>query len=155
MRSEIKTISKKQGTTKGVDADCLDTVTKHNLSESVAFAKSFAKEHHCVAAITGAIDLVADSTTCYAIRNGHPMMGKVTGTGCQLSGLMTAFITANPDQILEAAVAAVCTMGLAGEIAYSHLKEYEGNGSYRNRIIDAVYHMTDEQLEKGSKIEKF
>ena len=50
--SEIKTISKKQGTTKGVDADCLDTVTKHNLSESVAFAKSFAKEHHCVAAIT-------------------------------------------------------------------------------------------------------
>ena len=68
--SEIKTISKKQGTTKGVDADCLDTVTKHNLSESVAFAKSFAKEHHCVAAITGAIDLVADSTTCYAIRNG-------------------------------------------------------------------------------------
>ena len=74
----------------------------------------------CVAAITGAIDLVADSTTCYAIRNGHPMMGKVTGTGCQLSGLMTAFITANPDQILEAAVAAVCTMGLAGEIAYSH-----------------------------------
>lgn len=153
--SEIKTISKKQGTTKGVDADCLDTVTKHNLSESVAFAKSFAKEHHCVAAITGAIDLVADSTTCYAIQNGHPMMGKVTGTGCQLSGLMTAFITANPDQILEAAVAAVCTMGLAGEIAYSHLKEYEGNGSYRNRIIDAVYHMTDEQLEKGSKIEKF
>ena len=42
--SEIKTISKKQGTTKGVDADCLDTVTKHNLSESVAFAKSFAIE---------------------------------------------------------------------------------------------------------------
>ena len=36
--SEIKTISKKQGTTMGVDADCLDTVTKHNLSESVAFA---------------------------------------------------------------------------------------------------------------------
>ena len=30
---------------------------------------------------------------------------------------MTAFLVANPENKLEAAAAAVCTMGLAGEIA--------------------------------------
>ena len=41
------------------------------------------------------------------IRNGRPEMGKITGTGCQLSGMMTAFLVANPDNHLEAAAAAV------------------------------------------------
>ena len=39
-------------------------------------------------------------------------MGKITGTGCQLSGIMTAYLTANPDSPLEAAAASVCMMGL-------------------------------------------
>ena len=85
------------------------------------------------------------------IRNGRPEMGRITGTGCQLSGLMTAYITANPDQVLEAAAAAVCLMGLAGEIGYANLKPEEGNAPYRNRIIDAIYHMDSETLENGAK----
>ena len=96
---------------------------------------------------------MADSERCFVIRNGKPQMGKITGTGCQLSGMMTAFITANPDNVLEAAAAAVCAMGLAGEIGYSHLADYEGNSTYRNRIIDAVSLMTGEELDKGAKYE--
>ena len=56
-------------------------------------------------AITGAIDIVADGAKAYCIRNGHPMMSAITGTGCQLSALTAAFITANPGQPLEAAAA--------------------------------------------------
>ena len=67
--------------------------------------------------------------------------------------MMTAFITANPDNVLEAAASAVCAMGLAGEIGYSHLAEHEGNSTYRNRIIDAISLMTGEQLDKGAKYE--
>lgn len=48
-------------------------------------------------------------------------MSKITGTGCQLSGMTTAFIVANPDNVLEATAAAVCTMGLAGEIAFANM----------------------------------
>ena len=44
-------------------------------------------------------------------------------------------------------------MGLAGEIGYSHLKPYEGNSTYRNRIIDAVYNMDGDTLENGAKYE--
>ena len=80
-------------------------------------------------------------------------MGKITGTGCQLSGMTTAFVTANPDHALEAVAASVCTMGLAGEIAWSHMEASDGNATYRNRIIDAIYHMDGATLEKGAKYE--
>ena len=44
-------------------------------------------------------------------------------------------------------------MGLAGEIGYSHMKDGDGNSTYRNRIIDAIYNMDGDSLEKGAKYE--
>ena len=151
--SEIKTLASGAGTTKGVDADVADKVTEENLDSAVAFAKAFAARTGAVVAITGAIDIVADAHKAYCIRNGHPMMSSITGTGCQLSALTAAFVTANPDQPLEAAAAAVCAMGLAGEIAHSRLSPLDGNSTYRNYIIDAVYNMTPAQLEEGATYE--
>ena len=151
--SEIKTLALGSGTTKGVDADVADQVTEDNLDAAAAFARSFAEKTGAVVAITGAIDIVADSRQAYCIRNGHPMMSSITGTGCQLSAMTTAYITANPDHPLEAAAAAVCAMGLAGEIAHARMTDLDGNSSYRNYIIDAIYNMTPEMLEKGAKYE--
>ena len=151
--SEIKTLALGSGTTKGVDADVADKVTDENLDDSIRFVKNFAKESGSIVAVTGAIDLVSDGEKCYVIRNGRPEMGQITGTGCQLSGMMTAFVAANPDNQLEAAAAAVCMMGLAGEIGWSRMVEGDGNSAYRNRIIDAIYNMTGEILEKGAKYE--
>ncbi len=151
--SEIKTLALGSGTTKGVDADSADTVTEQNLNTMVAFAKNFAKKADTIVAITGAIDLVADAEKCYVIRNGRPEMSKITGTGCQLSGIATAYAVANPDNKTEAVAAAVCLMGLAGEIGYSNMQSNEGNSTYRNRIIDAIYNMDAETLNKGAKYE--
>lgn len=153
--SEIKTLALGSGTTKGVDADAADTVTEENLDQMIAFAKSFAAKTGAVAAITGAIDLVADAKTCYVIRNGRPEMSRITGTGCQLSGLATAYAVANPDNKTEAVAAAVCLMGLAGEIGFANLQPGEGNSTYRNRIIDAIYNMDAETLDKGAKYEVY
>lgn len=151
--SEIKTLALGSGTTKGVDADVADAVTEETLDQAVAFVKNFAAKSGSIVAITGAIDLVSDGEKCYVIRNGRPEMGKITGTGCQLSGMMTAFLVANLDNQLEAAAAAVCTMGLAGEIGWSRMQEGDGNSTYRNRIIDAVYNMDGATLDKGAKYE--
>ena len=151
--SEIKTLALGSGTTKGVDADATDTVTEENLDGMVAFAKGFSAKTGAVVAITGAIDLVADAKKCYVIRNGHPEMSRITGTGCQLSGITTAFVTANPNNKTEAVAAAVCLMGLAGEVGVSHMVPTEGNSSLRNRIIDAIYNMSAEMLNEGAKYE--
>ena len=151
--SEIKTLASGSGTTKGVDADVADKVTEENLSEVISFVKAFAEKTGAIVAITGAIDIVADSKKAYCIRNGHPMMSSITGTGCQLSAMTAAFVTANPDHPLEAAAAAVSSMGYAGELAHKRLNEMDGNSTYRNYIIDAIYNMTPEMLEKGAKYE--
>lgn len=151
--SEIKTLAYGSGSTKGVDADVADAVTEDTLDNAVAFVKKLSAETGSIIAVTGAIDLVADSEKCYVIRNGHPEMGKITGTGCQLSGMMTAYVVANQDNKLEAAAVAVMVMGLAGEIGYSHLQAFEGNSTYRNRIIDAIYNMDGDTLEQGAKFE--
>lgn len=151
--SEIKTLALGSGTTKGVDADSADTVTEENLDDVVEFAKSFAGKAEAVVAITGAIDLVADGEKCFVIRNGRPEMSRITGTGCQLSALTCAFAVANPDHKTEAVAAAVCMMGIAGEIGYANLKPEDGNSTYRNRIIDAICNMDAKTLKEGAKYE--
>ncbi len=151
--SEIKTLAGSAAATQGVDANVADRVTEENLDSAVAFAKAFAEKTGAVIAITGAIDIVCDSRKAYIIRNGHPMMSSVTGTGCMLSAMTAAYVTANPTDSLGAAAAAVCAMGLAGELAHARLTEQDGNASYRSFIIDAVYNMSPEQLEKGASYE--
>ncbi|MCI8479026.1 MAG: hydroxyethylthiazole kinase [Oscillospiraceae bacterium] len=151
--SEIKTLALGSGTTKGVDADLADQVTETALDGAVRFAKDFARRSGAVIAITGAIDIVADGEKAYCIRNGHPMMGRVTGTGCQLSALTAAFLAANPGVPLEAAAAAVCAMGLCGELAHQRLGHLDGNAAYRNLILDAMYQLTPAQLEEGANYE--
>lgn len=151
--SELKALIFGSGSTRGVDADIADSVTEENLNEVIRLLKDFAKEKGSVIAVTGAIDLVCDGDTCYVIRNGMPQMSSITGTGCQLSALMTAYMAANQEYPLEAAAAAVCLMGFAGELAWSCMQPTDGNATYRSRIIDAIYNMDGEMLEKGAKYE--
>lgn len=151
--SEIKTLAGGKGTTRGVDVDVADRVSEENLDQAVTFAKNFARETGAVIAITGAIDIVADQDRAFCIYNGRPEMSAITGTGCQLSALTAAFVTANPDHPLEAAAAAVSAMGLCGEIAWQRMSAVDGNSSYRNYIIDAMYNLSPRALEEGARYE--
>lgn len=151
--SEIKTLAAGSGNTRGVDASVEDVVTEDNLESAIAFVKDLSARDGAIVAVTGAIDLVADAERCYVIRNGRPEMGKVTGTGCQLSALTAAYVAANPGNCLEAAAAAVCLMGLAGEIGFSRMALGDGNAAYRSRIIDAICNMDGRELERGAKYE--
>lgn len=151
--SEIKALALGSGGAKGVDADVADTVTEATLESAISFVKTFAQKTGSVIVVTGAADIVADAKRCFLIRNGCKEMGKITGTGCQLSAVITAYITANPDSILEAAAAAVCVMGLAGELGKQNLRPGEGNSTYRNRIIDAIDTMDAATLDKGARYE--
>ena len=147
--SEIKFLATGSGNTKGVDAALADAVTADNIDTVIALAKAFSKTTGAVIAITGAIDIVADGNKTYIIKNGHAMMSRVTGTGCMLSALIGAYIGANSDDILDATAAAVCAMGLCGELALTA----KGTGSYRTGLIDAMSNLTLDTLKEGAKIE--
>lgn len=150
--SEIKTLASLNSSGKGVDADNIDTVTEDNLAQHIRNAKMLSNKLETIVAITGAIDLVTDGSSCYVIKNGNPQMRHVTGAGCQLSGILTAFLAANRDNKLQAAAAAVCMMGYAGEIA-AEKSGQSGSGTYRVSLMDAISCMDGDMLERGARYE--
>ena len=151
--TELAALAGREGGGAGVDAAPADRITEANLTDSARRIAAQARALGAVVAVTGAVDLVTDGTVCYAVRNGRPEMGRVTGTGCQLSALLTAFLSVRPEDPLEAALQAVCAMGLAGELAWGRMAPGDGNAAYRGRIIDAIYHLSGQALEKGARYE--
>lgn len=149
--SEIRTLLLGTTASGGVDADRKDLLADEN--RVMDLAKTASRRLGALIAISGATDYVTDGERMFCVHNGHPCMSAVTGTGCQLSALTAAFLTANPEQPLEAAAGAAALMGFAGEIAYARLSPMDGNASCRNYIIDAVYRMTPDALERGAKYE--
>ena len=148
--SEIKALATGMGGTSGVDANAADAVTEENLPQMIEFAKQFAGRMGAVVAITGAIDLVTDGKVCYTIRNGCAEMSKITGTGCMLTGVLGAYCGANAENLAEAAAAAVCAMGLCGELARD---TSDGTGSMRVALMDAMSRMDAKTLKGGMKVE--
>ena len=48
----------------------------------------------------------------------------------------------------------MAAMGVAGEIAEARRLEHgTGNATFRNDLIDAIFNLTEEQLEKGVRYE--
>ena len=152
--SELKALAGSAAATRGVDVNPDDAVTDKNLAECAAFAKSLAAKTGAVIAITGAIDIVADAKRAFAIRNGSPLMGKITGAGCMLTCVTAAYAVANPDNITEAVVAAIAGMGIAGEIARSRMQPVDGNASFRTYLIDALFNINGQALEAVARIQK-
>ena len=73
------------------------------------------------------------------------MLRMVTGTGCMTTALVGTFLGGEASP-LACAVAAVATMGIAGEISKAKLSGNEGSGTFRVGIIDAIYNMKEEDF---------
>ncbi len=148
--SEVKALFLGENSTRGVDA--AEEISEDNLNSVVKFAEEAAKKSNAKIFITGKIDVVSDGKKTYAIKNGVAQMAHITGSGCMLSAFLTAFIAT--ENSLESLVAGGCMMGLAGEKALETMqKNNAGNSSYRNYLIDEIYKMTADSLEKGAKYE--
>ena len=144
--SEIRTLVDGSAAHRGVDADagCKDTA---------ALARQLARSSGAVVVLTGAVDIVTDGQRTCLVKNGHPMMRSVTGAGCQLSALIGAYVAAGPEEPLASTLAAVCAMGLCGELAYRRMTQLDGNASYRTYIIDAMFRLDGTALEEGANYE--
>lgn len=152
--SEIRALGQGIGAAKGVDADIKDAITEKTLPAAIENAKCLSGKTGAVIAVTGAIDIVTNGRKTYIIRNGHPMMSKVSGTGCMLTAVIAAYCAANPDNPLDAAGAAVCAMGLCGELAYERTRAAGGGtATLRAALIDAISLLKPEALTGGMKLE--
>lgn len=152
--SEVKALVGASATTRGVDVDPADAVSAESLASAGAFAKSVAHRTGCVVAITGAIDIVAEGDRAFAIRNGSPLMGRITGAGCMLSAVCGAYAAVGGDGLLDAIVAAVAGMGIAGEVAADRMGPLDGNGSFRTYLLDALFNLNGDILEQRARVEE-
>lgn len=151
--SEIKTVFAGSGVSSGVDAEAIDAVTEENLEKTIEFAKNLSLQTKAVIVITGAIDLVVSEKKSYIIENGHPMMAKITGSGCMLAALIGAYAGSNPEYIMEAAAAAVIAEGICGEKAAKRTaEEKRGTGSFSIYLIDEMSRLTGEEAELRKKV---
>ncbi len=152
--SEIKSIYKGGKTSSGVDADEEDKIDEKNLDSMIKMCKNLSGRTGAIIVLTGAMDIVANENKASIISNGHPLMSKVTGTGCMITNVIGAYCGANKYNLFRATTLAVAHMGLAGEIAFNKLQKIDGGTStYRMLLIDAVSQIDDKILKEGVKIE--
>lgn len=152
--SEIKAVNDGVSSTRGVDADKKDAISENTLDEAIILGRDLSNKTGAVVVITGEMDIVTDGKKTYIIKNGHPAMSQISGTGCMLSAMIATYCAANEENVLDASACAVASMGLSGELAYNKMKENNlGTASLRTFIIDYNSNMCIETLNGGVKIE--
>ncbi|MBU4556847.1 MAG: hydroxyethylthiazole kinase [Actinobacteria bacterium] len=102
--------------------------------EIAAVAQAFARQQGCAVAVTGAVDYVADAERIFTVANGHPLMGRITGSGCMSSTMCASFLAVASDHA-AAAAEALAAFGVAGEVAAARS---EGPGSFHAALYDAL-----------------
>ncbi len=130
------------GPTKGVDST-------HESGQAIEAARALAKEVGAVVAVTGAIDYITDGERLQSVRNGDPLMTRVTALGCASSAVVAAFLTVEQDATFASAEG-LAVFGLAAERAAT---KAEGPGSLRWRLLDELAGLDETMLRKGIEIE--
>lgn len=130
---------------KGVDAG-------EGKGDVVELAKKAAKKLETIVAITGKVDVITDGERTYLIRNGHPILTKVTGTGCLLTSVMGAFAAVLEDKLAAGAAALVC-YGVAAEKA-AHKAAEEGPGSFQVQFLNELGNLSADDVHRLGKLEQ-
>ena len=141
---------------RGVDVSEQETLTAENQEDTVFLVQALARRTGAVIVMTGEKDLVADGNKVCLVRNGHPMMSRLTGSGCMLDGILAAFLAAKPDgeTVLQQTALAVSAYGICGQLAFERTVESGGGtGSFRMYLIDAMSLLTDKDIRRMADIE--
>lgn len=139
--SEIARISGETVKTKGVDSGDVQ-------ANVVEIARQLAQERNCCVVITGKEDIVADGKKFYLIKNGHPLMADIVGTGCMATSVIGTFAAVEPDVCLAAAAGLVC-FEIAAELA---VKKSQGPGTFKEQLFDALYHLNGATIVQRQKV---
>ncbi|MBN9671451.1 hydroxyethylthiazole kinase [Roseibium aggregatum] len=95
-----------------------------------------------VFAVTGAEDRIESSGEDFRLLNGHPLMARVTATGCAGGAVLSAFASVEEDRALAAACG-LSVFNIAGEMA---AEQAQGPGSLVPELLDALYAMTSRDI---------
>lgn len=112
--------------------------------------KELSRETGAVICVTGVVDYITDGERVYAVENGHPMMGNVTGTGCS-STTAVAVYCAGGGVSAETCALGLGVFGACGELA---AEECRGPGSFQVNILDALFNAPERNLGARLRIKE-
>lgn len=142
--AEVANVIGEEWAIKGVDAG-------NGTGDVVSLAQKAARQLGCITVLTGKEDVITNGDTTYVVGNGHPILTKVTGTGCLLSSVIGAFYAAG-EQPLYAVTEAVAYYGVAAELAAAKTVE-KGPGSFQIEFLNQLAVVSDEILNDREKIQ--
>ena len=140
--SEVARVSGESVKTRGVDATEVG-------GDLILLAEKLADQHKATVVITGKVDIATDGKTTYLVKNGHPMMTHLVGTGCMATSVIGAFAAVEPDLSLAAACALAC-YEIAAEVA---AEKASGPASFKERLFDCLYTLDRETVDRMQRIE--
>ncbi|MCK9306114.1 MAG: hydroxyethylthiazole kinase [Methanoculleus sp.] len=140
---EIGVLAGTGGSVRGVDSGGVT-------GDPVETARECARLTGTVVSMTGAVDVVTDGGRVYLIRNGNPMMDRLSGTGCMAASVTAAF-AAVADDYAVASAAALAAFGRAGERAAAGAR---GPYSFRTALFDELAGLTPDDLAGHARIEE-
>jgi hydroxyethylthiazole kinase len=124
---EVLSLAGAQGGVRGVDS--LGTGEGRE-----SFFLEYAGKTGAVIAVTGEHDFVTDGKRWCRCENGHPIMGRVTGTGCGATTSVACFLAAGAPGF-EGTAAGLAFYALAGQVAG---EKAQGPGSFVPLFLDAL-----------------
>ena len=133
--SEIIAVYEDGRKTKGVDS----TDASH---DAVSAAAGIHRACGAVVCVSGRTDYIVGGDNIIKVKNGHPMMTRVTGMGCTATALCGAFTAVNGDYA-QATAQAMAVMGMAGQKAAQGVT---GPGTLQVRFLDALYAFSREDI---------
>ncbi len=139
--SEIARIAGEDVHTKGVDSAGVEK----NLRE---MASILANKRKCTVVITGVEDIIADENRVVLVKNGHPMMASIVGTGCMAASVIGTFAGVEKDLVCASVAGLVC-YEIAAEMAAA---EANGPGSFKEKLYDAVYNLDADTIDRMQKV---
>lgn len=140
--AEIKYIGGFDVKGKGVDSFDDDK----NIDEAI---KKIANKLECVVCATGKVDSVTDGNRIIKIYNGTSKLKSITGTGCMSASLIGSYLGCT-NKTLEAISMGIMTMSLCGQLAD---KENISIGNFKVELMNNVYDLDEEKLNKFGKVE--
>jgi hydroxyethylthiazole kinase len=141
-RAEIGSLAGQGGQLRGIDA----VSGPDDIHETV---RVLSRRTKAVVIASGEKDHIFFDDQLVTVGNGHPLMLRVTGTGCMLSAVIAAFAAVGQDP-LETAVAGVSCFKLAGELAG---RDAGGPGAFKTGLMDFLFALTPDDLKRSTDIQ--
>jgi thiamine-phosphate diphosphorylase/hydroxyethylthiazole kinase len=151
---EIKTVFGTVVQQRGVDSGA-STSTE---LEKAMLVRDLAAREKNVIVMTGATDYISDGERTFAVRNGHELLGRITGSGCVLGTTISITLAVCRQDKLLAVLSGLLQYEIAAEIA-ARREDVKGPGTFVPALIDEIYNIQKATTEgnlswlKGAKVE--